>query len=69
MRIPTPCAFGGKTIHNANVQEMAQLIQLYIKYLDMVEVDFKLYHNIIYIQEKLFKIFVVDIDKCQFCKL
>lgn len=64
---PTSYNFWETKFQNIKMDKLAELIQLDVKYPDMKEIDFKIYHNIIYTQEKLFKMRLVDSNRCQFC--
>jgi len=52
---------------NIDMVKAASFVHMNTKCPDMIELDFKLFHNIVYTYEKLFKIGYVNTDMCPFC--
>lgn len=51
-----------------DLKKYGKLIYTVNKCPDMVELDFKIFHNIIYTNKKLFKMNIIDNDTCCMCK-
>lgn len=67
-QLPTSQIMWESKFDNLEFQKLASLIHCGSKCPDMVELDFKIYHNIVYTYEKLFKIGYVNSSLCPMCR-
>lgn len=65
--IATSNIFWNSVFPNINLSKFSELIHTGGKCPDMIENDFKIFHNIIYTNEKLSKYGLIDSNKCLFC--
>lgn len=66
-QIPTSFSYWRKIFPNCIIEQFAELIHINSKTPDMIDVDFKIFHNILYTNEKLHKFGILDSDLCSFC--
>lgn len=66
-KLPTAITFWSTVFPSSDILRFGKLIHMSGKCPDMTDVDFKIFHNIVYTNEKLFKYGYSDSKMCSFC--